>query len=79
MLFNREIDLAPWLTEGENDIELTLYNTLRNLLGPHHHAEAESYGVGPGSFTLEKQWDGETCPNYRERYSFMRFGINPVR
>ena len=76
MLFSRDMDLAPWLREGENEIELTLSNTLRNLLGPHHHAEAESYGVGPKSFTLECMWEGETCPQYRERYSFMRFGID---
>ena len=59
-----------------HEMDLTLYNTLRNLLGPHHHAEAESYGVGPKSFTLESMWDGEACPDYRERYSFMRFGID---
>lgn len=76
MLFTHEIDLAPWLREGENEIELALYNTLRNLLGPHHHAEAESYAVGPKNFTFEGMWDGETCPEYRERYSFMRFGID---
>ena len=76
MLFCRDMDLAPWLREGENEIELTIYNTLRNLLGPHHHSDPESYGVGPGSFTFEKSWEGETCPYYRERYSFIRFGID---
>lgn len=75
-MFRRNLDLSPWLREGENTISLKMYNTLRNLLGPHHHAEAESYGVGPKSFTLESMWDGETCPDYRERYSFVRFGID---
>ena len=76
LMFKRSIDLSPWLREGENTITLRMYNTLRNLLGPHHHAEAESYGVGPKSFTLENMWDGETCPEYRDRYSFVRFGID---
>ena len=32
-----EADVTPWLRPGSNKICLTLTNTLRNLLGPHHH------------------------------------------
>ena len=45
-----EVDLSEYLTPGVNQIELTLVNNLRNLLGPHHLEEGESYSVGPFSF-----------------------------
>ncbi|MBQ9952415.1 MAG: hypothetical protein IJO98_09815 [Clostridia bacterium] len=76
MLFSHAIDLAPWLVEGENEIRLTFFNTLRNLLGPHHGKTAESYSIGPRDFTFENMWDGENCPHFRDRYAFVRFGID---
>ena len=47
---NSEIDLSSYLSVGENTVELTLVNNLRNLLGPHHLQEGESYMVIPSSF-----------------------------
>jgi len=76
LLFRNHIDLKPCLKEGENVIRLTLSNTLRNLLGTHHLADPEPYGVGPTSFTLESQWKDEMHPYFRERYSFIRFGFD---
>ncbi len=46
-------DISDIVKNGENEIELTLVNNLRNLLGPFHLAEGESYSVGPGSFYKE--------------------------
>ena len=55
---------------GKYPVKLTLINNLRNLLGPHHLKEGESYVVGPGSFFkencvwnfhAEKQWDDDYC------------------
>ena len=60
-------DLSGCLIPGENLIELELTGGLRNLLGPHHLAEGESYAVGPGSFFKEpnlwgnRPWDDRTC------------------
>ena len=49
---------------GENTVELTLTNNLRNLLGPHHIGEGESYGVGPNQFFQEPQiWGTPTSWN----------------
>lgn len=45
-----ELNITPFVRVGENEIELTVVNNLRNLLGPHHLEEGESYNVGPGSF-----------------------------
>ena len=76
LMFRHHVNLAPYLHAGENTLTLRLTNTLRNLLGPHHFIEAECFGVSPSVFLLESQWEGETCPRFRERYAFVRFGID---
>ncbi len=76
LMFKRHINLAAFLKPGENTIALKLYNANRNLLGPHHYKEAEPYGVGPSTFSLENRWNGEECPAFRSRYAFVRFGID---
>lgn len=45
-----ELDISEFLRKGENKIELTIVNNLRNLLGPHHLEEGESFSVGPAQF-----------------------------
>jgi len=47
---NSTVDLSKCLKKGENEIEMTLYNNLRNLLGPHHLEEGECLNVRPCSF-----------------------------
>ncbi|MGN1346216.1 MAG: glycosyl hydrolase [Eubacteriales bacterium] len=75
MLFERTLDLAKWLNEGDNDIEVTLCNSMRNAMGPHHRSDPEPYGVGPGTFSFEKEWNGRECRGYVERYAFVRYGM----
>ncbi len=48
-----ELDISEHLTEGENEIELTLLGNLRNMQGPFHLKEGESYDVTPFSFVRE--------------------------
>ena len=76
LLFADGCDLSPYLKAGKNTITVTLTNAYRNLLGPHHGREAEPYAVGPTTFSFEKQWTEEGCPDYESRYAFVRFGIN---
>ncbi len=45
-----ECDISSALKEGENVIELTLVNNLRNMMGPHHLEEGECYYVCPCHF-----------------------------
>ena len=45
-----ELDISEYLVKGENKIELTLVNNLRNLLGPHHLEDGECFAVGPAQF-----------------------------
>ena len=49
-----EADVRHLLKEGENELELTFVNNLRNMQGPLHLSEGESYRVVPSSFLKEK-------------------------
>lgn len=51
-----EIDITDAVRPGENTLTLTLVNSLRNLLGPHHHIGGELIAVGPVSFTGRGGW-----------------------
>lgn len=46
-----QTELTPYLIKGKNTLKITLVNSLRNLLGPHHHKDGELTKVGPNSFT----------------------------
>ena len=77
LMFTDRIDLAEFLCEGENTIEIALTNSNRNLMGPHHGHDPEPWGVGPGTFSMENGWDeNNQCGGYVNRYSFVRFGID---
>ena len=77
VMFNKLCDLSEHLLEGTNKIELCLYNSNRNLLGPLHHPELEPYNVYPSSFTCENQWvDGKARGYLDDRYCFVRFGLD---
>ena len=79
----REVGVRLWgpyrfsldglLREGENCLEFELTGGLRNLLGPHHLQEGESYAVGPGSFFKEPNIWGS--PPWDDRYCFVQFGL----
>jgi hypothetical protein len=44
-------EITKALKTGKNELKITLVNSLRNLLGPHHHNKGELIRVGPNSFT----------------------------
>jgi hypothetical protein len=51
-----ETDITEALREGNNSIKITLINSLRNLLGPHHNAEGELLSLSPDSFIGSSTW-----------------------
>lgn len=67
---------SPWevpvtrLQTGENQIELTLVNTLRNLLGPLHCTKPEWRGAGPAEFERGENWTDEI--------NLLSFGLEQV-
>ena len=74
-LFGDGFDLSKDLLVGKNKLELTLFVSNRNLLGPHHNADAEPLFVTPRSFSFERAWKNGVCENFRDRYSLVRLGI----
>jgi len=61
------LDLTDFIRDGKNQIRIELTNSLRNLLGPHHHKEGELFWVGPGHFSDEYNWT--------DNYNFVEFGL----
>jgi hypothetical protein len=51
-----EVDITDALITGQNMISITLINSLRNLLGPHHNAEGELVSLSPDSFIGRSTW-----------------------
>lgn len=58
-------NITSFIKEGENDIRFVLCNSLRNLLGPHHHKGGELKGTSPLSFTGTGGW-----PNAQGEYNW---------
>jgi hypothetical protein len=84
-----ELDITDAIARGAREISITLYGTLRNLLGPHHHIDGELPAVSPASFhprygeagtsdraEFVEQWTrGEIQPaEWRDRYCMISFG-----
>jgi hypothetical protein len=70
------LDLSEVLRTGENEIELVLVNNLRNLLGPHHLKEGETYYASPARFFKEPcVWNNNPAPGWDDRYCFVETGL----
>ena len=74
-LFGDGFDLSNDLVMGKNKLELTLYVSNRNLLGPHHNSDPEPLFVTPRLFSFERAWKNGVCENFRDRYALVRLGI----
>ena len=73
------LKLDDLLQEGRNSIEITLTGSLRNMLGPHHLEEGESYAVGPASFYKDKGVFSHGRDDWNEGYCFVEFGVEGLR
>lgn len=68
-------DVSEYINIGENEIELTLTNNLRNMQGPFHLEEGESYRVTPRSFYKEKcVWTAKETV-WNDDYCFVNLSI----
>jgi len=61
------VDVTDHLKKGRNRIRITLSNSLRNLLGPHHHKAGELFVASPSSFVDDGSWT--------DAYHFVKLGI----
>jgi hypothetical protein len=83
-----ELEIPSALCRACVPVSLTLYGTLRNLLGPHHNHEGELAAVGPPSFSARPDIDPKTGHNvwaldwargkkaldWNDRYCMVSFG-----
>jgi hypothetical protein len=80
-----ELDLKQ--AQRGQELTITLYGTLRNLLGPHHHLDGELPWVGPEHFgptytekdnisaEIERWMNGQSKPHsWLDRYCMVSFG-----
>jgi len=81
---NKEI--TEYLVKGKNALKLTLFGSIRNLLGPHHHSKGEPEYTGVHTFTGEygngavEDLCSEENPNgvWNDSYAFAKLGITSV-
>ena len=73
MMFDYKVDISKYLKVGNNDIQLDLVVSNRNLLGPHHQQLEEPLNVGPYSFERFGTWNEKgDSPFCLPRYSFVK-------
>ena len=71
-----EWDISDYVTKGENEIEITLINNLRNLMGPHHDPMGDNPHPGPVNFRkLPSLWTKMEHMPWTDDYSFVKTGI----
>lgn len=72
-----EVEITGALRAGRNELTLTVVNSMRNLLGPHHHRDGELTSVGPESFGGRSTWTGGG-PGDAEWYDLRRTGQTKI-
>lgn len=72
------VDISQFAKEGENEIEITLTGSLRNLLGPFHLDEGETYTALPFYFFKKTNvwgWGDGVNRKWADDYSFVQNGL----
>ncbi|MBR4762461.1 MAG: hypothetical protein IK086_07485, partial [Clostridia bacterium] len=72
------LDISKFAKEGENEIEITLTGSLRNLLGPFHLDEGETYTALPFYFFKKTGiwgWGDGINHKWCDDYSFVQSGL----
>ena len=72
------LDISDFVKEGENEIEITLTGSLRNLLGPFHLDEGETHTALPFYFfkkTAVWGWGDGVNRKWTDDYSFTKSGL----
>jgi len=64
------VDISAAVRPGENQIEIELVGTLRNLLGPHHLNGGDLSFTGPTTFRDKQRWTND--------YILVPFGFDHV-
>ena len=66
-------DISDYVKSGEvATIGFEIVVSNRNLMGPHHNPQGESYGISPNSFSPHGNYSPSS---WRERYCFVKTGM----
>ena len=73
-------DITALLAKGENDVEIVLSSSLRNLFGPYHLIGSEEAWIGRQSFTFQRLWpsDGTLPDGFTPEYLSVPFGTEHI-
>ncbi|MPN47370.1 hypothetical protein SDC9_194972 [bioreactor metagenome] len=72
------VPVVQLIHAGKNTLEIEVTTSLRNLLGPFHLKEGESYGVHTLSFNREANVLGWPAPPYDSGYCMVKLGIDDL-
>jgi hypothetical protein len=74
-------DITSLLSRGENEVEIILSSSLRNLFGPYHLIDSEKKPIGRPSFTFQRFWpvDGGLPAGFTTEYLSVPFGANGIK
>ena len=75
---NTSVDISQYLVTGYNEIELTIANNLRNLLGPHHLNKGECHCVCASHFFEGVNlwsWEKGAVNDWNTGYCFIETSI----
>ena len=75
MMLSSRLDLSKHLKAGENEIEIKVSLSNRNLLGPFHCIEGEPGFVGPDTFERLGTWQNGKSKRYNEKYAFKKISL----
>ena len=79
LVMSNKKDITSMLKQGENEIEIVLKSSLRNLFGPHHILNSpEPRSVGPTAFTMRGSWKGKKSEKYTDEYQCVPFGVDSI-
>ena len=74
-----EVNLSEYLLKGNNEIEIEISTTMRNLFGPHHIPLGELYTIYPSDYyRRESVWNHMLPIPWDENYCFTIFGIESI-
>ncbi len=73
-------DITSLLEKGENDVQIELSSSLRNLFGPYHLIGSERAWIGRQSFTFSRLWpqNGGLPEKFTEQYLSVPFGAKSI-
>lgn len=73
--FDDRVDISNYAVIGDNDIDITICSSNRNLLGPFHLPQEKPTFTGPATFLMAHKWKDGVNLFEREEYAFERFGL----